>query len=112
MTHLRLTAALCLGLTATTANLQAISFTTTRSISATTVLNIHTAQAADIVVLGAGYEAGLRQGMVCQITRSGTLIGEILLVDLRPKATAALILNLENGQSIQPGDTASVKTIR
>lgn len=108
---IRLLVALCLGLALHTASLQALSFTTVRSISATTVLEIHSAQAADIVVLGAGYEAGLRQGMVCRITRSDKLIGEIILTDLRPKASAALILNLEHGQSIQPGDTVSVKTI-
>ncbi len=111
MRSLRLVVALCLGAPALSASLQAIGFTTVRSISATTVLDIHPAQAADIIVLGAGFEAGYRQGMVCRITRSGTPIGEILLIDLRLKTAAAYILNLENGQSIQPGDTVSVKTI-
>ncbi|MDR1279730.1 MAG: hypothetical protein LBK99_02770 [Opitutaceae bacterium] len=82
-----------------------------RSIRGTTVLKIHAARAADIVVLGAGFEAGLRQGMVCRVTRASAPVAEILLVDLRRRAAAALILTLENGQSIRTGDTVSVKTI-
>ncbi|AHF89278.1 hypothetical protein OpiT1DRAFT_00617 [Opitutaceae bacterium TAV1] len=81
------------------------------SVRGTTVRQIHAARAADIVVLGAGFEAGLRQGMVCRVTRAGAPVAEIVLVDLRPRAAAALILTLENGQSIRTGDTVSVKTI-
>ena len=66
---------------------------------------------ADLVILDAGIEAGLRQGMVCTVSRDGTSIGEILLVDLRPRAASALILDLAPGQSLQTGDSVAVKTV-
>ncbi len=66
---------------------------------------------ADLVILDAGFEAGLRQGMVCTVTRVGAPLGELLLVDLRPRAASALILDLASGQSFQPGDSVAVKTV-
>jgi hypothetical protein len=64
---------------------------------------------ADLVLLGGGFEAGLREGMICRVTRGPAVIAEIQLVGLRAQAGAALILDLAPGQSIQPGDLASVK---
>ena len=59
-----------------------------------------------------GFDAGLRQGMVCRVTRGTTEIGEILLVELRPGHSAALILSVVSNQSIRAGDVASVKTLK
>jgi hypothetical protein len=73
------------------------------------VVAVRSARVADLVLLGGGFEAGLREGMVCRVTRGATVIAEIELVGLRARAGAALILNLTPGQSIQPGDLASVK---
>ena len=67
---------------------------------------------ADVVLLGAGFEAGLRQGMVFSITRSGVKIAEVVLVELRPRASAAIIIQLLPGQTIRSGDTANVKTLK
>jgi hypothetical protein len=50
--------------------------------------------------------------MVFSVVRSGVEIAEVVLVELRPRAGAALIMNLAPGQSIRAGDTATVKTLK
>jgi hypothetical protein len=66
---------------------------------------------ADLVILDAGQESGLRQGMVCVVIRDGAKLGEILLVDLRLRSASALILDLQPGQALQSGDPVAVKTV-
>jgi len=73
---------------------------------------VESTRVADLVFLGVGFEAGLRQGMVFSITRSGIKIAEVILVELRPRASAALIIQLLPGQTIRSGDTATVKTLK
>lgn len=73
------------------------------------VVAVQPAGAADLVLLSHGYEAGLRQGMVCRLVRGGSEIAEVLVVDLRPSCSAALILNVAARQSIRPGDSATIK---
>jgi hypothetical protein len=82
-----------------------------RSVETARITRVAPTPAADLVVLDAGHEAGLRQGMVCVATRDGAKIGELLLVDLRPRAASALILDLEAGRGLQPGDLVAVKTV-
>jgi hypothetical protein len=67
---------------------------------------------ADLVLLGRGFDAGLRQGMVCRVTRDRTEVAEILLVELRPSVSAALILSVTPRQAIRPGDTAVIKVLK
>ena len=76
------------------------------------VVAIQPTRVADLVLLNGGFDAGLRQGMVCRVTRGGTDIAEVLLVELRPSCSAALILNLAPKQSIRAGDTASIKVLK
>src|SRR6185295_13187931 len=76
------------------------------------VVAIEQTRVADLILLGQGFDAGLRQGMVCRVTRGATQIGEILLVELRPTCSAALILNVVSRQSIRPGDLASIKVLK
>ena len=76
------------------------------------VVAVQPTRVADLVLLGRGFDAGLRQGMVCRVTRGGTEIAEVLLVELRPNCSAALILNLASKQSIHAGDTASIKVLK
>ena len=83
-----------------------------RSISSVSVVVVQGTRIADVVLLGAGFEAGLRQGMVCSIKRAGVPIAEVVLVDLRPSASAALIVQLTPGQSIRSGDAATVKVLK
>ncbi len=95
-----------------TSGVQASALIETRSIEAAPVVAVQATRVADIVLLGAGFEAGLRQGMVFSVIRRGVEVAEIILVELRPRAGAALILQLAPGQSIQVGDTATVKTLK
>ncbi len=76
------------------------------------VVSVQPTRVADLVMLGGGFEVGLRQGMVCRITRGDTAIAEVLLVDLRPDCSAALILSVAPRQSIRAGDRASVKILK
>ena len=76
------------------------------------VVAVRSAGAADLVLLGRGFDAGLRQGMVCRVARGDAAIAEVLLVDLRPTCSAALILSVAPGQSIRTGDTASIKILK
>jgi len=84
----------------------------TRSIEPAPVVAVRSTRVADLVLLGAGFTAGLRQGMVCRVTRGGAEVAEIVLVDLRLHAGAGLIFQLSPGQSIRPGDVATVKTLK
>jgi hypothetical protein len=76
------------------------------------VVAIEATRVADLVLLGGGFDAGLRQGMVCRVTRAGNAIAEVLLVDLRPTCSAALILSVVPKQSIRAGDVASIKILK
>lgn len=76
------------------------------------VVTIASAGAADLVLLDGGFGAGLREGMVCRVTRGTTEIAEVLLVELRPTCSAALILSLSPKQAIRAGDIASIKVLK
>ena len=76
------------------------------------VLAVQPTRVADLVLLRGGFDAGLRQGMVCRITRDRTTIAEVLLVELRPMCSAALILSVTPKQSIRAGDTAAIKVLK
>lgn len=76
------------------------------------VAGLESTRVADVVLLGDGFNGGLRQGMVCRVTRGSTEIGEVLLVELRPSCAAALILSVAPGQSIRRGDVATVKVLK
>ena len=76
------------------------------------VVAIQPTRVADLVLLNGGFDAGLRPGMVCRVTRGTTEIAEVLLVELRPSCSAALILNLAPKQSLRAGDTASIKVLK
>jgi hypothetical protein len=76
------------------------------------VVAVQPSRVADLVLLGRGFDAGLRSGMICRITRGSTAVGEILLVELRPGCSAALITSLAAHQSIRPGDTATIKLLK
>lgn len=82
-----------------------------RSVGSARVTQIARTSAADLVLIDAGHESGLRQSMVCVASRDGQKVGELLLVDLRPRAASALILDLQSGRGLQPGDLVAVKTV-
>lgn len=76
------------------------------------VIAVEPTRVADLVLLSDGFNAGLRQGMICRVTRGATEIAEVLLVELRPAASAALIVSVVSGQSIRAGDVASIKVLK
>jgi hypothetical protein len=76
------------------------------------VVAVRPTRVADLVLLDAGFDAGLRQGMVCRVTRGSREIAEILLVALRPNHSAALIVNVAPRQSILHGDSARIKVLK
>jgi hypothetical protein len=82
------------------------------SVAPAAVIAVQPTRVADLVLLGAGFDAGLRQGMVCRVTRGEADIAEVVLVELRDRASAALILSLAPRQSIRAGDIATVKTFK
>ncbi len=92
--------------------LQAAVPASLRSVGSAPVVAVQSTRVADLVLLGAGFDASLRAGMVCKVTRGGTAIGEIVLVELRAGFSAALIRQLAPGQSIRTGDVASVNALK
>jgi hypothetical protein len=84
----------------------------TRSVGPAAVVGLRATRVADLVLLGAGFDAGLRQGMVCRVTRGGSDIAEVVLVELRDHVSAALILSLVPKQAIRVGDLVAVKTFK
>ena len=76
------------------------------------VSEIQPTRVADLVLLNGGSSAGLRQGMVCRVTRGPVNIAEILLVEVRPTCSAALITSLAPSQSIHAGDAAAIKILK
>ncbi|MEO6244167.1 MAG: hypothetical protein ABIQ12_01920 [Opitutaceae bacterium] len=80
--------------------------------SALVVTAVQPSRVADIVVLNGGFDAGLRQGMVCRISRGAVAVAEVLLVETRPAASAALILSVAPKQAIRAGDSAAVKLLK
>ena len=89
-----------------------LSTLTAGAATSAAVVAVEPAAAADLVLLSHGFDAGLRPGMVCRITRGNTQVAEILLVDLRPTCSAALILSLAPRQAIRPGDLAAIKVLK
>lgn len=77
-----------------------------------TVVAIEPTRVADLVLLGNGFNAGLRRNMVCRVTRGPVDIAEILLVELRPNSSAALILNVAPRQAIRAGDSVAIKVLK
>lgn len=76
------------------------------------VVAVQPTRIADILILGSGFDAGLRQGMACRVTRNGVEIAEILLVEIRLARASALIIGQTSGQPIRAGDTATVKILK
>lgn len=76
------------------------------------VLSVQPSRVADIVLLGRGFDSGLRQGMVCRITRGSLEVAEVLVVDTRTSVAAALIVTISPKQAIRIGDTANIKVLK
>jgi hypothetical protein len=76
------------------------------------VVAVQPTRVADLVLLGNGLDVGLRQGMICRVSRGVLEVAEIQIVDLRPTCASALIVAQSPDQSIHVGDVASVKILK
>jgi cytosine/adenosine deaminase-related metal-dependent hydrolase len=76
------------------------------------VVGLEPSRVADLVVLDAGFDAGLRQGMQCRLVRGAADVAEVLIVDLRPAHSAALILSVVPDKSVRIGDSLIVKILK
>lgn len=76
------------------------------------VYGIYEARHADLVLVEGGFDSGFRTGMVCRVVDGETNVGEVMLVEVRGNCAAALILQLEAGQVIQPGHSVRIKTVK
>ncbi len=77
----------------------------------TTVFGVAQTPVTDVVILNNGLDQGFRLGMVCQVSRPGQSVADLILVDVRDNRAAGLIINLESGQAIRSGDGVNIKTI-
>lgn len=76
------------------------------------VAEVRATEVADIVVLAGGFDQGFRQGMRCEVRRDGEIIAILVLAEVGAARSAALILDLADGKSIQPGDFVRLQTFR
>lgn len=76
------------------------------------VAAIQPTRIADLVILSRGYDAGLRQGMVCRVIRGQAEVAEVILVDLRPQSSVALILKMAAKESIRARDLIVLKVFK
>ncbi len=67
---------------------------------------------ADLVILDGGLEQGLRLGMSCLVERNSKSVGELVIIESESACSAALILNLTDNLTIQPGDSVRIKTFQ
>ncbi len=77
-----------------------------------TVVGIRETAVADLIVIGAGFDSGLRQGMNCRLSRGGDVVAEVILSEVRPSSSTALIVSLAPRQSVRRGDAVSIKTLK
>ena len=73
------------------------------------VVEVVAGRSADLVVLAAGYGEGLRPGAVCTVSRAGQAFGSIVVADASERRAVALILSLDDGARIQPGDAVTLR---
>ncbi len=76
------------------------------------VQEVRPARLADLVILDAGYSAGLRQGMICRIKRGPLDVAELVVVELRIGCCAALIMGLSPRAAIRAGDAVEIKVLK
>ncbi len=75
------------------------------------VLRVRTGTHADLVILNAGYAAGVRPGMNLILSRQGKAIASLVVAEATQDSAAALILDLTPDETVKAGDSAKVKTV-
>lgn len=64
----------------------------------------------DVVIIDNGLDQGFRNGMICEVSREGQPMGEIMLVEVQRDRSAALIIALENDCYLRYDDSVNIKT--
>ena len=75
------------------------------------VVRIQAGKHADLVILNAGYAAGVRPGMQLILSRQGKAIASLVVAEATQDSAAALILDLTPNETVKAGDSAKVKTV-
>ncbi len=76
------------------------------------VLEVAETEAADLIVLAGGIDAGFREGMLAQVVRGDTYVATVLLAAVAGQRAVALITDLVPGQVIAPGDRVRIQTFQ
>ena len=77
-----------------------------------TIVAIEAGAAQDLVVLDGGLEQGLRRGMITVAADHAGQKARLLIAEAAADRSVALILALESGRILQPGDTVRRSLIR
>lgn len=75
------------------------------------VVRVQAGARADLVILNAGYAAGVRPGMQLHLSRQGKAIASLVVAEATQDSAAALILDLSPNETVKAGDSAKVKTV-
>ncbi len=76
------------------------------------VREIRSTEVTDLVLVAGGYQHGYRPGMVCRVIRDDENVAEILLVEVRDRVSAGIIVGILSEKIIEPGDAVRVKTLQ
>jgi hypothetical protein len=87
------------------------AFKPIRASSGALISGVNTYESADIVMLDGGIDKGFGVGMSCEVFNNKGKVGDVILVEVQRSKAAGLILNLEAGEVINPGDVATIKTL-
>lgn len=74
------------------------------------VIGVHRGESADLVLVVGGFDFGLRQGMLCSVSRDGLNLAEVLITEARASHCSALIVKCHPNRAIRKGDSVSVKS--
>lgn len=74
-----------------------------------TVTDIVSLHQGDAVLLAGGALKGLRLGAICQVSRAGEPVAELLLVVVGEASAAGLLLRRFDDRTVRPGDTVTFK---
>lgn len=77
-----------------------------------TIKKIVAGAAQDLVVVEQGLEAGLRRGIVADVTRGEIRKGRVLIAEASTVSAVALIIELAPGQTLMGGDRVTRALVR
>ena len=76
------------------------------------VIGFHRGESADLVLVVGGFDSGVRQGMLCTVSRGGVNLAELLITEARASHCSALLVKSHPNRAIRKGDSVSVKSFK